>query len=90
MGHAQSASFEGIPLVYMGDDIALLNDYGYTAISNHAHDSRWLRRIFARRVVAELHAAHSTLSRTRASRRSSPSCGRRQQGAGLRLQLQSF
>jgi amylosucrase len=44
MGHALIASFGGIPLIYMGDEIALLNDYGYREIPPHAHDSRWLHR----------------------------------------------
>jgi amylosucrase len=32
MGHALIASWGGIPLIYMGDEIALLNDYGYTKV----------------------------------------------------------
>lgn len=44
MGHALIACYGGIPLVYMGDEIALLNDYGYTDYPPHAHDSRWLHR----------------------------------------------
>jgi amylosucrase len=44
LGHALIASFGGIPLVYMGDEIGLLNDYGYKARPDHAHDSRWLHR----------------------------------------------
>ncbi len=44
MGHALIASFGGIPLIYMGDEIALLNDHGYLADPDHAHDSRWIHR----------------------------------------------
>lgn len=44
MGHALIASFGGIPLIYMGDELALLNDHGYHAVPEHAHDSRWLHR----------------------------------------------
>ncbi|MCX7890412.1 MAG: alpha-amylase family protein [Rhodobacteraceae bacterium] len=44
MGHALIASFGGIPLVYMGDEIALTNDYGYLSNPDHAHDSRWIHR----------------------------------------------
>jgi amylosucrase len=44
LGHALIASFGGIPLIYMGDEIALLNDYGYRDYPPHAHDSRWLHR----------------------------------------------
>lgn len=34
----------GIPLVYMGDEIGLLNHYSYTDDANKATDSRWLHR----------------------------------------------
>lgn len=34
----------GIPLVYMGDEIGLLNHYGYRDDPNKANDSRWLHR----------------------------------------------
>ncbi|MEP0322459.1 amylosucrase [Bauldia litoralis] len=44
LGHALIASYGGIPLIYMGDEIALPNDWGYTAEPTHAHDSRWLHR----------------------------------------------
>jgi len=44
MGHALIASWGGIPLIYMGDEIALMNDYGYVTDRTHAHDSRWLHR----------------------------------------------
>lgn len=44
MGHALIAGFGGIPLVYMGDELALLNDHGYLSVPEHAHDSRWIHR----------------------------------------------
>lgn len=44
MGHALIASYGGIPLIYMGDELALLNDHGYRCVPEHAHDSRWLHR----------------------------------------------
>ncbi len=44
MGHALIASSGGIPLIYMGDELALTNDYGYHDVPAHAHDSRWLHR----------------------------------------------
>ena len=28
----------------MGDELAMLNDYGYRDVAEHAHDSRWLHR----------------------------------------------
>lgn len=44
LGHALIASFGGIPLIYMGDELAMLNDYGYRNVPEHAHDSRWIHR----------------------------------------------
>ncbi len=44
LGHALIASFGGIPLIYMGDEIALLNDYTYLDDPDLAHDSRWVHR----------------------------------------------
>ncbi|MEF3048044.1 alpha-amylase family glycosyl hydrolase [Pseudotabrizicola sp. L79] len=44
MGHALIASFGGIPLIYMGDELALLNDHSYHDRPDHAHDSRWIHR----------------------------------------------
>jgi amylosucrase len=44
LGHALIASFGGIPLIYMGDELALLNDHSYRTRPDHAHDSRWIHR----------------------------------------------
>ncbi len=44
MGHALIASYGGIPLIYMGDELALLSDHGYLDVPEHAHDSRWSHR----------------------------------------------
>jgi amylosucrase len=44
MGHALIAAWGGIPLIYMGDELALLNDHGYLGVPEHAHDSRWIHR----------------------------------------------
>ncbi len=44
MGHALIASWGGIPLLYMGDEIAALNDYSYRDQPEQARDSRWLHR----------------------------------------------
>jgi amylosucrase len=44
MGHALIAAWGGIPLIYMGDELALPNDYGYLDDPHHAHDSRWIHR----------------------------------------------
>jgi amylosucrase len=34
----------GIPLIYLGDEIGTLNDYGYIEDPAHARDSRWVHR----------------------------------------------
>jgi len=34
----------GIPLIYLGDEIGTLNDYGYLEDPAHARDSRWVHR----------------------------------------------
>ena len=44
LGHALIACFGGIPLIYMGDELAQMNDYSYLADPAHAHDSRWVHR----------------------------------------------
>ncbi len=44
MGHALIASYGGIPLIYMGDEAALLNDWSYLEEPDKAHDSRWVHR----------------------------------------------
>ena len=42
--YAVAYSFGGIPLVYMGDEIALRNDAGWADEPGHATDNRWLHR----------------------------------------------
>lgn len=44
MGHALIAAFGGIPLIYMGDELAALNDWTYRDVPERAHDSRWVHR----------------------------------------------
>ena len=44
LGHALIASFGGVPLIYMGDEIAMTNDYSYRDKPHLAHDSRWVHR----------------------------------------------
>lgn len=36
--------FGGIPLLFMGDELALTNDYGFVDVPEHADDNRWLHR----------------------------------------------
>ncbi|MBP1807342.1 amylosucrase [Rubellimicrobium aerolatum] len=44
LGHALIASFGGIPLLYMGDELGLLNDHSYEADPDLRDDGRWMQR----------------------------------------------
>lgn len=44
LGHALIASFGGVPLIYMGDEIGLLNDHSYVEDPTRAGDGRWMQR----------------------------------------------
>jgi amylosucrase len=44
MGHAMIASFGGIPLIYMGDELGVLNDHSYEKDAHLRHDGRWMHR----------------------------------------------
>jgi amylosucrase len=42
--HSVICSFGGIPLLYMGDELALRNDHGYLDEPAHRADGRWVHR----------------------------------------------
>ncbi|MCG6886504.1 MAG: alpha-amylase [Proteobacteria bacterium] len=42
--HSMIMSFGGIPLLYYGDELGILNDYSYMEDSNKTGDSRWVHR----------------------------------------------
>jgi amylosucrase len=44
LAHAIALSTGGIPLLYLGDEVAQLNDYGYADDPDRAGDSRWVHR----------------------------------------------
>jgi len=44
MGHTLIASFGGIPLIYMGDEIGMTNDHSYLDHPELAKDGRWMHR----------------------------------------------
>ncbi|MBU2360611.1 MAG: alpha-glucosidase C-terminal domain-containing protein [Alphaproteobacteria bacterium] len=44
LGHALIASYGGIPLIYMGDEIGLTNDHSYLTEPALADDGRWMQR----------------------------------------------
>lgn len=46
LAHALALSTGGIPLLYLGDEVAQLNDYGYADRPEEAGDSRWVHRPF--------------------------------------------
>ncbi len=42
--HGIAMSYGGIPLLYLNDEIGMVNDYGYLSDSAKAGDSRWAHR----------------------------------------------
>src|SRR4030095_15866511 len=44
LGHALVFGYDGFPLLYMGDELGLLNDHGYLDDPARAADNRWLHR----------------------------------------------
>lgn len=70
MGHALIASFGGIPLIYMGDELGLVNDHSYLDDPDRRHDGRWMHR--------------PKMDWTRAERRNDPSTVEGRIFAGLR------
>ena len=42
--HGILVTVSGIPIIYLGDEIAMLNDYGYSKDPDKAGDSRWVHR----------------------------------------------
>jgi len=44
LGYAMVLGFGGIPLIYMGDELALRNDDDYISVPEHADDNRWMHR----------------------------------------------
>ena len=44
LGFALICGYGGIPLIYMGDEIGMLNDYSYSKNPDTASDNRWMHR----------------------------------------------
>lgn len=42
--HSVALSTGGLPLLYLGDEVATLNDYGFSDDPHKADDSRWVHR----------------------------------------------
>jgi amylosucrase len=53
LGHALILAWDGVPLIYMGDELGLLNDQAFADDPDHAADNRWLHRPVMDWVVAE-------------------------------------
>jgi len=41
---AFNLSLPGLPLIYSGDELAMINDYSYMTKDEHSEDSRWVHR----------------------------------------------
>lgn len=55
----------GIPLLYLGDEIAMLNDYSFRQDTKKAHDARWVHRPAANwDNYAKRHQGHSVQGKT--------------------------
>ena len=44
LGHALIMAWDGVPLLYMGDELGLLNDRSFADDPDHEADNRWLHR----------------------------------------------
>ncbi len=44
LAYAVVMGYGGIPLIYMGDELGLLNDESYATVPEHADDNRWAHR----------------------------------------------
>jgi len=44
LGHALMMAWDGVPLIYMGDELGLINDWSYADDPDRVADNRWLHR----------------------------------------------
>lgn len=44
LGHALIFGYNGVPLIYMGDELGLLNDYSFLTEPDKHDDNRWMHR----------------------------------------------
>ncbi len=66
--YAMVMGLGGVPLIFMGDEIALCNDYGYANDPHHRDDNRWLHRPLMPWQVADEHGdfrGHAVYDRLR-------------------------
>ncbi|KFA28839.1 amylosucrase [Xanthomonas vasicola] len=58
--YAIAFAMPGVPLIYMGDELAMLNDTGYRDDPHRQHEGRWLHRpAMDWQLAAQRHAAES-------------------------------
>lgn len=63
LGYALICGFGGLPLLYMGDEVGLHNDYRYRQDHDLAGDNRWLHRPFMDWAKAALRQVPNTVER---------------------------
>lgn len=59
--HGVMLAFKGIPLIYLGDELAMLNDYSYHTHPDHFNDSRWVHRVDFNKLNADTRSDTNTL-----------------------------
>ncbi len=65
LGYAMVFGFGGLPLIYMGDELALRNDEDYHQVPEHADDNRWLHRpALPWQLAEQRHDEHTDAGRT--------------------------
>ena len=62
--HSLILTFGGIPLLYYGDEIGVINDNSYREDQAKAHDNRWMHRPKINWDKAELRHQHGTVEHT--------------------------
>ena len=75
--HAIVLGFGGLPVIWMGDELGLLNDADWDAVPEHADDNRWVHRQQLSwggegRPPPDRHGIHGALTQLIAARRSLP------------------
>jgi amylosucrase len=59
--HGIAMAFGGVPLLYLGDEIGVCNDYGFIDDQHKKDDSRWVHRVTANQKAYERRHDHDSL-----------------------------
>ncbi|WP_322399889.1 alpha-amylase family glycosyl hydrolase [Massilia luteola] len=70
--HALALAFGGLPMLYMGDELGMVNDHDYLLDPARAHDSRWVQRAAFPADTAATGPIHAGLRRLIALRNRHP------------------